>query len=234
MASLDLLLRREGSALWLSGPERRLLKFALDTFGVTLSSFLLSGLGEEEQARAWLFSVAFEDDRGAARVRQVRVEAVDLPDVATSLPGQKEPLVLMALLRLLLVDRRPPPWRLSYRQDEALRLLGWGETAESLSAVDAAMDRYADLSYRWALSEEELAERNLATFRGWTSFVTGCGYRDQEDGGDGLMKRASNHVEFSAEFIRELMGRSVFDVRWDNVREMTRTPLPVITHPSEQ
>jgi hypothetical protein len=234
MSSFDLLLRREGPAPWLSRHERRLLKFAKDAFGEALGSFLLSGLGEEGEARAWLFSVTFEDDRGASRVREVRVEAADLPDAATSLPRRKEPLVLMALLRLPLADGSPPPSRLSYRREEVLRLLGWDETAESLRAVDAVVGRYADLGYRWALSAEELAERNLTTFRGWASLVTGCGFRDLEGGGDGVAKRESNHVEFSSEFIRELTGRSVLGVKWDRVREMTRTPPPVITHSSEQ
>lgn len=235
MASLDLLLRREGPGPWLTGPERRLVKFAVDAFGAPLASFLLSGLGEKDKGgKAWLFSVTFEDNRGISRRREVRVEAPDLPDAVTSLPAGKEPLVLMALLKLLLAKRGMPPSRLSYRREEALRLLGWGETDEALRAVDATVERYADLGYRWALSAEELAERDLARFRGWASFVTGCGHHDAEDASGGPVKRESSYVQFSAEFVRELISRSVFDVKWDNVREMTRNPPPIITLPSEQ
>lgn len=235
MASLDLLLRREGPGPWLTGPERRLVKFAVDSFGAPLAGFLLAGLGEKDEAgKAWVFSVTFDDDRGVRRRREIRVEAPDLPDAATSLPAGKEPLVLTALLKLLLAKRGAPSSRLSYRREEVLRLLGWGETDESLRAVDAAVERYAELGYRWALSAEELAERNLARFRGWASFVTGCGHRDTEDAGGGPMRRESNYVQFSAEFVRELISRSVFDVKWDSVREMTRNPPPVIIPPSEQ
>lgn len=228
MPSFDQLLRGEDSALWLSLTERRLLKFAVDTFGVPLSSFLLSGIGEEEETRVWLFSVTFDDNPSVCRHRQIWVEAEDLPDVSTSLPGRREPLVLMALLRLLLTGRRLPDVRLAYRQEDVLRLLGWGETAESLHALDVAVNRYVDLSYRWALSSEELSERNLNKFRGWTRFVKGCGYRELKDSDDGLMKRASNHVEFCTEFLNELINRSVFGIEWDKVREITRTVSPAI------
>lgn len=227
MASLDLLLRREGPGPWLTGPERRLVKFAVDTFGAPLAGFLLAGLGEkDETGRAWVFSVTFEDGGGASRRREIRVEAPDLPGSTISLPAGKEPLVLMALLRLLLAKRGAPPSRLSYRREEVLRLLGRDETDESLRAMDEAVERYADLGYRWALSAEELSERNLARFRGWASFVTGCGHRDAEEAGGGAVKRESSYVQFSAEFVRELISRSVFDVKWDNVREMTRKPPP--------
>lgn len=233
MASLDLLLRREGPGPWLTGPERRLVKFAVDTFGAPLTDFLLAGLGEKDEAgKTWLFSVTFDDDRGVSRRREIRVEAPDLPD-ASLLPSGKDPLVLTALLRLLLAMRAPLS-RLSYRQEEVLRLLGWEETGEALRAVDTVVEQYADLGYRWALSAEELAERNLARFRGWASFVTGCGHRDAEDAGGGPVRRESSYVQFSEEFVRELISRSVFHVKWDNVREMTRNPPPIIIPPSEQ
>lgn len=228
MTSLDLLLGRGGPAPWLSRPERRLLKFAINTFGPSLSSFLLAGVGEEDQgARSWHFSVTFDDDGGASRRREIRVEADDLPDVVTSLPSRKEPLVLMALLWLLMRDHKAFATRLSYDRNEVLRLLGWDETPESLHAVDEAVDRYVDLNYRWSLSAEELSERNLNKFRGWTRFVTGCGYRDEDDD-NGPMRRVSTYISFSVEFIRELTGRSVFDVRWDSVREMARTTTTTI------
>lgn len=233
IASLNLLLRREASGPWLSRLERRLLKFAINTFGALLGSFLLSGLGEEDVgARSWLFSITFDDDGGTSRRREIRIEADDLPDVITSLPSRKEPLVLMALLWLLMRDHKAPASRLSYDRNEVLRLLGWDETTESLHAVDEAVDRYVDLNYRWTLSAEELSERDLNKFRGWTRFVTGCGYRDEEDD-NGTMKRVSNYISFSVEFIRELTGRSVFDVRWDSVREMARTTTAAIHSPGK-
>lgn len=229
LASLNLLLRHEGPGPWLSRPERRLLKFAIDTLGVPLSSFLLAGLGEEEKARSWLFSVTFEDDGGVPRRRDIRVEADERPDVVTSLPGRKEPLILIALLWLLMQEHDSSVTRLNYSRGGVLRMLGWDETPESLHTVDEAVDRYADLSYRWTLSADELSEKNLNKLRGWTRLVTGCGYDDQEEGDDELAHRTSNHVSFSAEFIRELITRSVFDVRWDKVHGMAQTTETILS-----
>lgn len=190
-----------------------------------LSGFLLAGLGEEGEARSWLFSVTFEDDGGATRQRAIRVEADERPDIDTSLPGRKEPLVLMAFLWVLMRERESPVTQLSYGREEVLRVLGWDETPELLSIVDEAVNRYVNLTYTWTLSAEELAERKLKKYRGWTRFVTGCGHVDYEDD-EGVRKRESSYVSFSEEFIRELKRRSEFEVRWDRVREMNREVQP--------
>jgi hypothetical protein len=199
---------------------------------VQLSSFLLAGLGEEEMARSWLFSVTFEDDGGATRQRAIRVEADERSDIDTSLPGRKEPLILMAFLWVLMRGRKSPVTQLFYGREEVLRVLGWDETPEFLSVVDEAVNRYVNLTYAWTLSAEELAERKLSKYRGWTRFVTGCGYVDYEDG-EGVRKRECSYVSFSEEFISELKRRSEFEVRWDRVRELNRT-VQLIAGPSTE
>jgi hypothetical protein len=215
------LIRGEDNSLWLSRPERRLLKFALDAFGEQLSRFLLSGLGEEGRRRAWLFAVTFTDGGGVSRRRDIRVEADDFPDVVTSLPGRREPLVMLALLRLLM-DRQPFSPGLSYDQAEVLGLLGWEDSPDTRLSIDEAVGRYVDLSYRWSPGAEELAEQRLSHYRAWARFVTGCGYRDAGEGPGGRMMRASNRVEFSSEFVGELANRSVFGVDWNKVISLSR------------
>ena len=105
MASRLVKLIPGGGYFRLSGPERRLLEFALDLFGEPLSKFLLSGIGEEIEAQAWLFSVSFDDGSGVARAREIRVEPDDIPREPRVLPGRHEPLVMLALLRLLIEAR---------------------------------------------------------------------------------------------------------------------------------
>jgi hypothetical protein len=131
-------------------------------------------------------------------------------------------------------EYKSPDSRLSYGREKVLQVLGWDETPELLSAVDETVNRYVNLSYTWTLSAEELAERNINKHRGWTRFVTGCGYGDYEDEADGLRKREYTYVSFSAEFISELIRRSVFEVRWDRVREMNRTVHPATSLPTEK
>ena len=108
----------------LLGSERRLLEFALDLFGEPLSRFLLSGLGEETEAQVWLFSVSFADGSGVARGREIRVEPDDIPREPRVLPGRREPLVILALLRLLIETHGPSSSTLSYSQEQVLNLLG--------------------------------------------------------------------------------------------------------------
>lgn len=226
-SALIRLVRGEGGALWLSQPERRLIKFAIDTFGEPLSRFLLSGLGEErEEGRIWLFTIAFTAHHGVNMNREVKVEADDLPDIVTSLPQRREPLVILALLWLLLAGSGSSSSSLSYQQEEVLGLLGWQNDTQSRLAIDEAVNRYVDLSYRWTLSGDELAEKNYPHYRGWARFVSGCGYRDIEQGESGRMRRVANRVEFASEFVSDLMSRSLFGVYWNKVVSLERSSQP--------
>jgi len=209
-----------GGYFLLSGRERRLLKFALDVFGEPLSQFLLSGLGEEAEARVWLFTVTLTDERGTARSRRIRVEPDDIPGTPCMLPRRREPLVMLALLRLLIGSRRRSSPALSYGQEEALRLLGWEDTEESRSAIDEAVKRYARLSYSWGLSGEELGERRLSFYDAEARFVSGYGFYDEEE--DGEYKRVANRADFASEFIEELMRRTIFNLDWNKVSGITR------------
>src|SRR5436309_1958769 len=94
------LLRGEDRPLWLSRPERRLLRFALDTFGEPLSRFLLAGLGEEKVGRRWRFTITYVDDEGAKLKWRVQVITYEPEDGSSCLPRGRDPLVLLALLRL--------------------------------------------------------------------------------------------------------------------------------------
>ncbi len=219
--TLDLvgLIRGEGgAALWPSGRERQLLKFALDIFGKPLSQFLLAGLGAEDTARSWLFTVTFTDKQGIERSRQIKVEADNLPDLVPGLPQQREPLVLLALLRLLIVDRQLSSAPLFYEHGEVLSLLGWEDAPGSQLAIDKTVKRYATLSYDWGLSDEELAERKLSFYQGQRRIVSGYSHYSEEE--DGQFKRVAGRVNFATELIEELVGRRLFNIEWGGVREI--------------
>lgn len=209
-----------GGYFLLSDSERRLLEFALDLFGESLSRFLLSGTGEETEAQMWLFTVSFADGQGAARDREIRVKPDDIPDEPRILPGRREPLVILALLRLLIEDHRISTYTLSYSQEQVLNILGWEDNAATRSAIDGAVKRYANLSYSWGLGGEELAERKLSFYNSEGRFVSGYGYYNAEE--DGEYKRVANNVEFSSVFVEGLTRRTIFDVDWNRVSEITR------------
>jgi hypothetical protein len=214
------LIRGEGGALSLSAGERMLLEFALDTFGEPLSQFILAGLGEEAEARSWLFTITFDDERGVGRRRKIKLEPDERPDVITLLPRQREPLVILALLCLLIEDPQRSSSTLSYKQEEVLHLLGWQNTVDACSAIDEAVERYARLSYSWGLSREELTERNLSFYDAEGRFVSSYGHYNGEE--SGAYKRVSDTVEFSSVFVEGLTRRTLFNVDWDGVSDVNR------------
>jgi hypothetical protein len=209
-----------GGYFRLLGSERRLLEFALDQFGEPLSRFLLSGTGEETESQVWLFTVSFADGQGAARSREIRVEPDDIPGEPRVLPGRREPLVILALLRLLMEPRRPSSFTLSYSQEQVLDLLGQEDIAEARSAIDQAVKRYAKLSYSWGLGGEELAERKLTFYDAEGRFVSGYGHYNAEEGRE--YKRVANNVNFSSVFVEGLARRTLFNVAWDSVSGITQ------------
>ena len=220
------LVRGESGSLWLSLPERRLLKFALDKFGLPLSQFLLFGLGEESDARRWLFIITFIDKSATQLRRRLYVEADNLlPDIPTLLPRQREPLVMLALLRLLMHDRKVSSASLFYDQKEVLSYLGWEDIAESRLVIDEVVERYSYLTYHWAFSKKELAARKLSFYRCRERFVSQSGYRDVEEGQDRQLRRVANYVKFNMEFIEQLLSRSLFGVNWNNIISLKRIVL---------
>lgn len=204
----------------LSEAERGLLTFALDRFGEPLAGFLLCGLGEEEIVPEWRFAVTFTRQQGEAYTRELRVVADYRPDVETSVPRGREPLVLLALLRLLVADGEPASFSLSYAQEEVLGLLGWEDTPESRGTIDGAARRYFTLCYEWEMGEAELKECNLTFYRGSCRLVTRYGHEAVEE--EGEVRRTTSEVEFDEQFVRELMTRSPFGINWDEVTALER------------
>ena len=202
--------------MMLSAYEQRLLNFATDQFGEPLSRLLLTGLGEENESRHCILKVTFTDDKGVNRNREIVVEADDRPDLVPSLSRGREPLVMLALLRLLIVDRGLSSTSLSYEIEEVFGLLDWRYSPESQMVIARTIERYANLSYFWRLSAEELAERNLSFYEGESRFVSGyCHYTEEERGRSLLV---SGSVDFNRVFIEELMQGTLFHVHWKSVR----------------
>lgn len=216
---LDNLVQGEGGVL-LSAGERMLLEYALDLFGDPLSQFLLSGLGEEDEARVWVFSVTFAGRLGAIYKREIRVEPDKFPRIRNLLPRRREPLVMVALLHLLMGEGKSSSPTLSYQQEDVLALLGWNNTAKARSSIDRAVQRYARLLYRWNLGGRELSDINLPFYEGESRLVSGHSHHDAEE--NGRYKRVANRVEFGVSSPEELRGRSLFDINWDSVSEIKR------------
>src|ERR1043165_4385658 len=120
----------------LSKLERELLSFAREEFGEYLTQFLLAGLGEEGTTHSWLFIIDFTID-GTSLHRELQVSDNDQPGAPTCLPQRRDPLVMLALLRLLILQDQSSA-SLSYDMEEVLKLLGWNHTAQSRRMIDEA------------------------------------------------------------------------------------------------
>lgn len=208
----------------LSTNEQALVDFARSEFGEFIAQFLLAGLGEQGEARRSSFVVEFTNDGGAVLCRNLYVEADDLaPEIQTCLPRRREPLVMLALLRLLMTDRNTSSASLYYRHEEVLSLLGWEDTAEHLRVIDETVERYSFLNYRWARSGEELNASDLSFHRSSERLVSGYGHEESgEPGDEDPGQDATRHVDFSAAFIEDLMMKSLFGVNWDKALSLER------------
>jgi hypothetical protein len=109
----------------LSALEQRLLAFVYEQFGEPLTRFLLAGLGDNQMAQVWLFTIEFTE-HGTKLRREVQVSASEHLDDSTRLPQRREPLVILALLRLLVARDQTSSASLSYDLEEVLESARFG------------------------------------------------------------------------------------------------------------
>lgn len=198
----------------LSAPERRLVDFASGRFGEPLTQFLLAGLGEVRLSQRRGFTITYVGSEGQYLRRRVQVLTHEQEDGPTLLPSLRDPLVLLALLRLLPEDDQKSRYSLSYGLGDILRLLDWRDTRKARGEVDEAVERYSLLTYIWEIDSAELAHRNLSIYKTRESMISQFQTIDHED------ERASNLVVFNPHFIENLERRSLFGVDWDRVQSL--------------
>lgn len=204
----------------LSASEQRILDFAHEQFGEPLTRFLLAGLGEDGTAQSWLFTIQFTSD-GATLRREIQVSAGEQPDGLGRLPQRREPLVILALLRLLVLRNQISSASLSYKMEEVLEILGWKDTIRSRRLIDEAVERYSSLMYRWAMGVDELALRRLSFYNSTECFVSGFSRLDEEGKHGNDAMRVINRIDFNKEFVETLTQRTLFEIDWDYVQSVT-------------
>lgn len=214
------LVRGEGGPFWPTRHERRLLKFALDTFGGTLSQFLLTGFGEENVPKRWDFTINSTSEDGTLQKRRLQVITHEPLDGSSCLPRGRDPLVFLALLRLLLHRPKQDNHILVFQEEDVLNLLGWEDTDELRHEIDEAIYRYSLLMYKWGMNRSELTRRSLSHYTASAHALSEYRTLDKELGEEGQTKRMYNSVKFDEMFIRGLLGRSLFGVEWKKVKSI--------------
>jgi hypothetical protein len=198
--------------------EQKLVEFARKAFGEFITQFLLAGLGEKKVGRRWLLTLGFVRDGKAKLKRRVQVITHEPEDGSSCLPRGRDPLVLLALLRLLLQSDRAADYKLTYDQEDVLKLLGWEDTRETRREIDEAVRRYFLMSYKWRLNRAELARQKLSSYMAMESIISESENLDREEGR--RLRRTSNRVVFNPNFIERLKHGTLFDLAWDNVRTL--------------
>jgi hypothetical protein len=204
----------------LSTSEQHLIDFATGRFGEHVTRFLLAGLGEEVRGQRWDFTITYSDDVGKALKRRVRVIAHGLVGAPALLPRRRDPLVLLALLRLVTKGDQVSSYELSYDQKDVLELLGWGDTQGARDEIDGAVRRYMLLTLEWKKNRAELSRENLSHYLACEKIISGSERFNQE--GEGRrMVRVLNRVVFDSNFTERLLRQSLFGINWEDVQLIT-------------
>lgn len=195
----------------------QLLAFARSEFGEHLSGLLLSGHVEAERRASRLYLAVFQDRGGLEEVRRLKMTTDD----PSSLPSQYEPLVLIALLKLLWTGGGPAAYVVDYSQEAVLRMLGWPDDLQSRAKIDHAVERYYNLSMEVEAEEPgEAAAGQRQVGRIITQrMMIGYEYEEEGDVGEPGQKRECR-VRFHPEFVSGLRSRSLLGLDWNSVASL--------------
>ena len=196
----------------LSAREQQLLDFAIGEFGEPLTQFLLAGLGEDKVRPRWRFTITYLDDEGVRIKRTVKVISHEPEDGSSRLPRSRDPLVFLALIRMLISAGPPLDYRMRYELEDVLSILGWADNRRTRREIDEAVRRYTQMRFSWKMGRAELARNNLSHHSAMQSLISEYGVRDQEEGGQ--VTRLFNEVIFNSNFIEALRQRRLCDVNW--------------------
>ena len=203
----------------LSPQEQQVVASASEQFGEPLTQFLLAGLGEEEVGQRWRFIITYVDGEGARLKRRVQVISHEPEDGSSCLPRGRDPLVLLALLKLLMRHDQTPDCRLIYDQEDVLKLLAWEDAGETRRQIDEAIERYFLMTFKWKMNRAELSRENLSHYTAMERPISECGTFEEAE--DGQVIRVFNRVTFSKTFIEHLKHRRLFDIDWNNGCQIT-------------
>lgn len=196
--------------------ESRLIKEAQETFGTHLVSFLLAGYHEFDVINARCFEVLTE--RRSLKTRNlIKIGTGD----ASGLPQGEEPLVLLALLKLLvsgsdLVEGS----KVVTPTEEICSVLEWNISNRTGAIINRAIWKYFRA---WYL----LAHDNKYSFPDMTGFnanisrlIVACAFSNQSGIEDSFEDVGYIQVEFYREIVEELRAASLLGMDWKRVTSL--------------
>jgi hypothetical protein len=197
--------------------EQKLIDFSRESFGDRLSELLLCGYGEERVLSSRDFAVKLAGHDEAEMQLRLMFVAEAPAGANTSLPHLKEPLVLLALLRLLLGKGRGSNGRLSYSCDDVLGLLGWPGTPESWTTVASSVTKYFHAFYQLN-GRGGIRSENARKLRPLARYDFAVREKAESE------SRMTAAVTFGLDFIEPLRRGKLLGMDWGRVESLT--PLP--------
>lgn len=193
------------------GAVRRLLSFATTEFGQYQSELLLSGYGAEQVVLRRDYRVSLSVGEGR---REIKVKmATEDP---AGLPARQEPLVLLALLRMLLSEDQPHPTRVSYSVRRMTKMLGWSR-GEGRTIIEGAVERYYSLSVIKHEAVEGIAEEEAVNRKLVLRPIIEWEWGEETVGDNRLIVPQDSRVRFNPEFVEQLRERALLGIEWRRV-----------------
>lgn len=192
--------------------ERRLVEWARDLFGARLTSVLLCGMGGRKALSRRTLLIKPREGAGAEEVR-LNIYSNGLK----ALPSGKDPLVLLAILKLWHSKGPSRSGIVPYGYGELYEALGWKVSEASRAAVDEAMLRYFGLTYEPVRSSDAgNSDSGLADSPKYT-LVTSYHSADEFDEGGDAADLTYREVCINTYVLDGLRSRRLFEIDWDRV-----------------
>jgi hypothetical protein len=185
--------------------EQALISYMLEAFG-PLATLLLTGYGESEIKQPRSFTI-LTDNFGVKTRHSITLRTAD----SSGLPYQREPLVLLALLKLSLIGDQCSA---IVSPDAVSRLLGWEKSQETDQAISTAIRKYFNLCYirtdDIAYTFPQRSERIIGMYHliRYCEFGTDTLCGEPEDHFEGIK------VEFTDNVVKEVLERRLFRINW--------------------
>ena len=213
--------------------ENDLLDTARRVLGVNLLTFLLSGLGEPHHPRRLYMARSI---RAHGPGLTFQLEAVS--ETEEGLPGDRDPLVMAALLHLLWTGDRGRD-EVVFRDEMLLERLSWPDTPESRRSIDKAVERYYSTAYRRTSSESLGAGGGERRSSHVQKLVPAYETTVEMLSGPPKEVRKSTVVQFTTKLIEEVSGAEKYflgvDFEWLRLTRLqndTEQSLEAIPKPS--
>ncbi len=198
--------------------ESRLIREAIETLGAHLVSFLLAGYDELGIVHARCFEVLTQW-RSLRTRKIIRISTAD----ACGLPQGEEPLVLLALVKLLnsnsdLVEGS----KVITPTDEICSVLEWKTSSHTGAIIAGAIRKYFRASYLVAHDNQysfpDMSGYSVSISRLIVAyaFANQSGIEDPPAGAEYVQ------VEFSQEIVDELRVASLLGMDWSRVTTLER------------